>query len=64
MRDKSHTEEIERWASFVRENPGKWKAKVKPFLDSQILISRRFYKKLLETEEGRKKFKELRGISS
>lgn len=64
MRDKTHIEEIERWANFVRENPGKWKAKLKPFLDAQILISRRFYKKLLETEEGRKKLRELRRMNS
>ena len=25
MRDKSHEEQIERWAKFVRENPNEWK---------------------------------------
>ena len=60
MRDKTHDEQIERWAKFVRDNPDKWKEKIKPFLDSQILIARRFYFKLAESEEGREKIKLLR----
>jgi len=56
-RDKTHMEQIERWANYVRENPDKWKAKFKEFIDSQIIISRRFYKKLAETKEGREKIK-------
>ncbi len=59
-RDKTHAEQIERWANFVRENPGKWKHKLKRFLDAQIIISRRFYKKLAETEEGREKLRLLK----
>jgi hypothetical protein len=59
-RDKTHEEQIERWARFVKENPDKWKLKFKEFIDSQILISRRFYKKLAETPEGREKIKLLR----
>ena len=64
MRDKTHDEKIERWAKYVRENPDKWKSKIKPFLDSQILMSRRFYKKLSETKEGREKIKLLRKIKN
>ena len=59
-RDKTHEEQIERWAEYVRAHPLEWKKKLKPFLDAQIIISRRFYKKLAETEEGRKKIKMLR----
>ena len=62
MRDKTHDEQIERWADYVKNNPNKWKANIKPFIDSQILISRRFYKKLAETEEGREKMKLLRKL--
>ncbi len=61
MRDKSHIEQVERWAKYVKNNPD-WKLKLKPFLDSQIIIARRFYSKLSETEEGRKKILELKGI--
>jgi len=64
MRDKTHLSQIERWAKYVKENPDKWKAKVKPFMDSQIITSRRFYKNLTQTEEGRKKIIELRNIKN
>jgi len=60
MRDKTHQEQIERWAKYVRENPKTWKIKIKPFIDAQIIIARRFYKKLAETEEGREKIELLR----
>jgi len=63
VRDKTHTEQVERWARFVKENPEKWKPKFKEFIDSQIIISRRFYKKLSQTKEGKNKIKLLRNIS-
>jgi len=62
-RDKSHEEQIARWAEFVREHPNEWKAKQKGFIDAQILMARRFYEALAKTEEGRQKILELRGIS-
>lgn len=61
MRDKSHEEQIERWAEYVKTHDD-WKIRLKPFLDSQIIIARRFFKKLAETEEGRTKIAELKGI--
>ena len=62
MRDKTHLNQVERWANYVKENPDKWKSKLKPFIDAQILMSRRFYKNLAQTEEGRKKIEELRDL--
>ena len=59
MRDKSHEEQIERWAKFVRENPEEWKKHLKPFLDAQIIMANRFYSKLAESEEGKEKIKKL-----
>ncbi len=61
-RDKTHVEQIERWAKYVRENPDKWKPRFKGFIDSQIIMARRFYKKLAETEGGKEKIKLLRGL--
>jgi len=63
MRDRTHIEQIERLAEYVRDNPEKWKMKVKDFRDSQIIMSRIFYSKLAETEEGREKIKLLRNIN-
>jgi hypothetical protein len=59
-KDKTHTEQLERWAEYVKSHPQEWKKKIKPFLDAQIIMSRRFYKKLAETEEGKKKIELLR----
>ena len=61
MRDKSHDEQIERWAEYVKNNKN-WKIKHKEFLDAQIIIARRVYKKLEKSEEGKKKIIELRQI--
>lgn len=61
-RDKSHEEQIERWAEFVRNHPEEWKSKIKPFIDGQILMARRFYANLLETPDGLTKILELRGV--
>lgn len=63
-RDKSHLEQIERWAEYVKDNPNKWKPKFKEFIDSQLIMARRFYKKLAETKEGREKIRLLRRLKS
>ncbi len=55
VRDKSHLEQVERWANFVRDNPSKWKKSHCKFIDSQIIMSRRFYDRLSKTEGGKKK---------
>lgn len=62
MRDKSHEEQIVRWAKYVKDNPNTWKAKVKPLIDGQIIISRRFYANLLKTKNGKEKLLKLRKI--
>lgn len=62
MRDKTHKEQIERWAKYIKENPLKWKKELKPFLDAQLIMSKRFYSKLAQTEEGRKKIAMLRNL--
>jgi hypothetical protein len=59
QRDKTHAEQIERWANYVLENPN-WKKKLTPFLDGQIVMARRAYAKLSETPDGREKIKLLR----
>ena len=60
MRDPSHKEQVERWAEYVKSNPDSWKSKLKPFIDSQIIIAKRFYKNLAKTEEGKEILKQLR----
>ncbi len=55
MRDKSHTEQVERWAEFVRTNKrSKWKPAINELINAQYEIAARFYENLGKTEEGRK----------
>lgn len=53
MRDKTHEEQIERWANYIKKNPD-WKRQHKKFIDSQILTAQKFYKNLLKTKEGQR----------
>lgn len=63
MRDKTHTEHIERWAEFVKTHPRSiWIKEVKPLIDSQIIIANKFYERLAKTEGGIEKIKKLRDI--
>ena len=52
-KDKTHNEQIERWAEFVRDNPNKWKLEHTKFINAQITIAQRFFKNLEKSAEGR-----------
>lgn len=55
MRDESHSEQIERWAEFVKNNPReKWKPVVNALINAQYQVARKFYSNLEKTPEGRK----------
>ncbi len=60
---KEKDDQVERWAKYVKSHPLEWKKHMKPFLDSQISIANRFYKKLSKTKSGKKKIEVLKGIS-
>ncbi len=61
MRDKTHLDQIERWARHVKEDPN-WKKQLKPFVDSQIIIARRTHKEILELPNGADKLKRIRNL--
>ncbi|MEI6731045.1 MAG: hypothetical protein WCK90_00035 [archaeon] len=52
-RDKSHMEQVERWAEFVKANPDGWKEEHTTFINAQFDMAARFYKNLEISEEGR-----------
>ena len=62
MRDKSHKEQVERWARYVKENPGKWKKELKPFIDGQLIKAQKVFNKLSKTPEGKKKIRQLKNL--
>jgi len=59
MREE-HMRQVERWALYVREHPTEWQQKLKNLIDAQIIIARRAYAKLAETEQGREKIRIIR----
>ena len=62
MRNKTHKDQIERWAIEVKQNPN-WKRELKPFLDAQIINAIKKYKKILELKNGENKLKRIRNLN-
>lgn len=63
MRDRTHTEHIERWAKFVKEHPRSiWFREVGPLIDAQIIMANSFYERLAKAEGGIEKIKQLRKL--
>jgi len=60
MRDKTHMEQVERWAEFIRNKPQKeWRPKFNEFIDAQFEIAKRFRENMEKTEEGREALKKV-----
>jgi len=54
MRNKTHSEFIERWANFIKDKPHEeWRPKFNEFIDAQFDMAKRFRENLEKTEEGR-----------
>jgi len=62
MRDKTHEDQIERWARYVKQNSN-WKKQSKPFIDAQIILARRNYSKILALPNGTDKLKRIRNLT-
>ena len=60
QRDRTHAEQVERWANFVKTHPRSVRIKqVRPLVDSQIIMANRFYERLSKTEGGMDKIRTL-----
>jgi len=65
VRDKTHMEQIVRWAEFVKTHPRDvWIKHTGPLVDSQIIMANRFYEKLSSTDGGMEKIRKLRGLKN
>ena len=61
MRDRTHSEQVTRWAEYVKKHPRSvWIKEVKPLIDSQIIMANNFYESLSKTEGGIEKIRKLR----
>lgn len=63
VRDKTHMEQVRRWAEFVRTHPrAVWKKEVASLIDAQIIIANRFYARLAKMPGGMEKIRKLREL--
>ena len=56
---KSHLEQIERWAQFVKSNPNKWKTIHTEFINALFDKHEQFRERLLKTPSGKEKLDKL-----
>ncbi|PIN74968.1 hypothetical protein COV17_04435 [Candidatus Woesearchaeota archaeon CG10_big_fil_rev_8_21_14_0_10_36_11] len=61
MNRKTHLEQVERWAYFVRENPTTWKKVHTEFINALFDKHEQFKKRILKTPCGKQKLEELYG---
>src|SRR4030067_1477911 len=53
MRDRTHSEQVIRWAEYVKSHPRSvWIKEVKPLIDSQMIMANNFYERLAKTQGG------------
>jgi len=63
MRDRTHSEQVIRWAEFVKTHPRSiWIREVGPLIDAQIIMANTFYERLSKTEGGVEKIRKLRKL--
>ncbi|MCL7415851.1 MAG: hypothetical protein M8349_07325 [ANME-2 cluster archaeon] len=64
-RDKTHMEQVVRWAEFVKTHPREvWIKQTGPFIDSQIIMANRFYERLSRTSGGKDKIMKLKDLKN
>ena len=64
MRDKTHDDFIERWATFVREHPTEWQKHHTAFINAQFEIAWGFIGRLAKQPSGKEKIKKIYNITN
>ena len=64
MRDKTHADQNERWAEYVKNNPTAWKKHHSDFINAQYDKFSRFINLLSKTKVGQQKIVKLYGIKN
>lgn len=59
MRDKTHMEQVERWARYVKEHPTEWKKEHTEFVDSVYLKAWDSIEQLSRELSGKEKVEKL-----
>lgn len=63
MKDKTHSEQIERWARYCKQNMKDCQRELTPFLNSQIENANAFYRRLAKTPGGKEKIRKLKRLA-
>jgi len=63
MRDKTHMEQVKRWANYVRNNPD-WKKIHTEFINAQFEKAYQAIEKISKMPNGKEKIKKLYGIKN
>lgn len=64
MRDKTHMEQVERWARYVKEHPTEWKNTHTEFIDSVYTLALDAMERLSREPGGKEKIIQLRRIKN
>lgn len=64
MRDKTHAEFIERWSTFMKNNPDRWKPIHTQFIDAQLEKAQEFIRWLSKQPGGKEKIRKLYNITN
>ena len=61
-RNKTHEDQVVRWAKYFKSNPEKARKELNLFINAQINMANDFYKRLSLTPLGKEKISELRKL--
>lgn len=61
-RDRSHLEQVERWARHCKRHMGECQRQLAPFINAQIENANRFYRRLAKTRGGKRKIMQIKGL--
>jgi hypothetical protein len=64
MRDKTHDDFIERWATYMKEHPTEWKKHHTKFINGQVQMAWDFIERLSKQPGGKEKIREIYGITN
>ena len=62
--NSSRTEQIDRWAEYIRMNPEKWREQHTQFLDAQFEMANAALRRIAKSSGGREKIAQLKGITN
>lgn len=60
----SHSDQVEEWATYIKNNPDKWREQHTLFVNSQIIMAREALGRIKQQKNGKQKIIEMFGIKN